>query len=38
MTPATPIIEWMSAHATRYGIVTKHTEDEIAARRSGSTG
>ena len=31
MTPATSIIEWMSAHAARYGIVTKHTEDEIAA-------
>ncbi|MFQ6058144.1 MAG: 2-oxoacid:acceptor oxidoreductase subunit alpha [Anaerolineae bacterium] len=31
MTPATGIIEWMSAHAARLGIVTKHTEDEIAA-------
>jgi 2-oxoglutarate ferredoxin oxidoreductase subunit alpha len=31
MTPATPIIEWMSAHATPYGLVTKHAEDEIAA-------
>ncbi len=31
MTPASSIIEWMSAHAARYGIVTKHTEDEIAA-------
>jgi 2-oxoglutarate ferredoxin oxidoreductase subunit alpha len=31
MTPATSIIEWMSAHAERYGLVTKHTEDEIAA-------
>jgi len=31
MTPATSIIEWMSAHAARYGLVTKHTEDEIAA-------
>jgi len=31
MTPATSIIEWMSAHAARYGIVTKHTEDEITA-------
>lgn len=31
MTPASTIIEWMSAHAKNYGIVTKHTEDEIAA-------
>ena len=31
MTPATPIIEWMSAHADHYGLVTKHSEDEIAA-------
>jgi len=31
MTPASSIIEWMSAHATPYGLVTKHTEDEIAA-------
>ena len=31
MTPSTSIIEWMSAHANRYGLVTKHTEDEIAA-------
>jgi len=31
MTPASSIIEWMSARAARYGIVTKQTEDEIAA-------
>ncbi len=31
MTPATSIFEWMSTHAARLGIVTKHTEDEIAA-------
>lgn len=31
MTPATSIIEWMSAHADQYGLVTKHTEDELAA-------
>ena len=31
MTPATNILEWMSTHADRLGIVTKHTEDEIAA-------
>jgi 2-oxoglutarate ferredoxin oxidoreductase subunit alpha len=31
MTPASTIIEWMTAHAARYGIVTKQTEDEIAA-------
>ncbi|MFQ6016375.1 MAG: 2-oxoacid:acceptor oxidoreductase subunit alpha [Anaerolineae bacterium] len=31
MTPATSIIEWMSAHAAKFGIVTKQTEDEIAA-------
>lgn len=31
MTPATSIIEWISAHANQFGVVTKHTEDEIAA-------
>ncbi|MHB0856837.1 MAG: 2-oxoacid:acceptor oxidoreductase subunit alpha [Anaerolineae bacterium] len=31
MTPATPIIEWMARHADRYGLVTKHAEDELAA-------
>ena len=31
MTPATSIIEWFAAHAQRFGVVTKHAEDEIAA-------
>lgn len=31
MTPITPIIEWMSTHAARYGLVVKQAEDEIAA-------
>ncbi len=31
MTPATSIIEWISPHAAQHRIVTKHTEDEIAA-------
>lgn len=31
MTPATSIMEWMATHADRYGLVVKHTEDEIAA-------
>ncbi|MFQ6093250.1 MAG: 2-oxoacid:acceptor oxidoreductase subunit alpha [bacterium] len=31
MTPATSVLEWMSTHAQRLGVVTKHTEDEIAA-------
>ncbi|MHB1294690.1 MAG: 2-oxoacid:acceptor oxidoreductase subunit alpha [Anaerolineae bacterium] len=31
MTPATPIIEWFARHADRYGLVTKHSEDELAA-------
>jgi 2-oxoglutarate ferredoxin oxidoreductase subunit alpha len=31
MTPGSPVLHWMAAHATRYGVVTKHTEDEIAA-------
>jgi 2-oxoglutarate/2-oxoacid ferredoxin oxidoreductase subunit alpha len=31
MTPASPVMEWMAAHGKRYGVVTKHTEDEIAA-------
>jgi 2-oxoglutarate ferredoxin oxidoreductase subunit alpha len=31
MTPATPILQWMAAHGERYGVVVKHTEDEIAA-------
>lgn len=31
MTPATSIIEWLAALPPDYGMVTKHTEDEIAA-------
>jgi 2-oxoglutarate ferredoxin oxidoreductase subunit alpha len=31
MTPATSVIEWMSGHASEYGLVTKHAEDELAA-------
>ncbi len=31
MTPASPVLEWMAAHGARYGVVTKHAEDEIAA-------
>lgn len=31
MTPATSIIEWLSALPHEYGMVTKHAEDEIAA-------
>ncbi len=31
MTPSTGIIEWMSGHAQKYGVVAKHVEDEIAA-------
>ena len=31
MTPSTSIIEWMARHQERYGVVTKHAEDEIAA-------
>ena len=31
MTPATSIVEWLSALPADYGMVTKHTEDEIAA-------
>ena len=31
MTPGSPVLHWMAAHAARYGVVTKHTEDEIAA-------
>ncbi|MCL6522926.1 MAG: 2-oxoacid:acceptor oxidoreductase subunit alpha [Firmicutes bacterium] len=31
MTPATTILEWMTAHAEPLGIVTKHAEDELAA-------
>ena len=31
MTPATSVLQWMAAHGDRYGVVVKHTEDEIAA-------
>lgn len=31
MTPGSPILEMMSAKAAEFGVVTKHTEDEIAA-------
>ena len=31
MTPGTTIIEWMTAHAGKYDILTKQTEDELAA-------
>ena len=31
MTPGSLALHWMAAHSQRYGIVIKHTEDEIAA-------
>jgi 2-oxoglutarate ferredoxin oxidoreductase subunit alpha len=31
MTPATSIIEWLSALPREFGVVTKHAEDELAA-------
>jgi 2-oxoglutarate ferredoxin oxidoreductase subunit alpha len=31
MTPATSIIEWMAKREKKFGVVTKHAEDEIAA-------
>jgi 2-oxoglutarate ferredoxin oxidoreductase subunit alpha len=31
MTPGSPVLEWMSVNSARYGVVTKHAEDEIAA-------
>ncbi|MCP4542695.1 MAG: 2-oxoacid:acceptor oxidoreductase subunit alpha [Chloroflexi bacterium] len=31
MTPGSPVLHWMVAHAAEYGVATKHTEDEIAA-------
>jgi len=31
MTPATSIIEWLAKHEHKFGVVTKHAEDEIAA-------
>ncbi len=31
MTPGSPVLEWMAAHAARYGVVAIQVEDEIAA-------
>ena len=31
MTPATGVLQWMAGHGERYGVVVKHTEDELAA-------
>lgn len=31
MTPASSILEWLATHASRYGLMVKHNEDEIAA-------
>ncbi len=31
MTPGSPVLEWMAAHAAEYGVVTAQVEDEIAA-------
>ncbi len=31
MTPGSPVLQWLVAHSARYGVATKHTEDEIAA-------
>jgi 2-oxoglutarate ferredoxin oxidoreductase subunit alpha len=31
MTPASTITEWLAAHAAKFGVVQKQTEDEIAA-------
>lgn len=31
MTPGSPVLHWMAAHASQYGVAIKHTEDEIAA-------
>ncbi len=30
MTPGSAVLHWMAAHGERYGVVVKHTEDEIA--------
>jgi 2-oxoglutarate ferredoxin oxidoreductase subunit alpha len=30
MTPGSPVLHWMAAHSQEYGVVIKHTEDEIA--------
>jgi 2-oxoglutarate ferredoxin oxidoreductase subunit alpha len=31
MTPGSPVLHWFAAHEKKYGVVIKHTEDEIAA-------
>jgi 2-oxoglutarate ferredoxin oxidoreductase subunit alpha len=31
MTPGSPVLHWLAADGDRYGVVVKHTEDEIAA-------
>lgn len=31
MSPSSSVLHWMAAHAVKYGIVVKHTEDEISA-------
>ncbi len=31
MTPGSPILEWFSVRSEQWGVVTKHTEDELAA-------
>jgi len=31
MTPASGILHWMAAHASKYGVVVKQAEDELAA-------
>jgi 2-oxoglutarate ferredoxin oxidoreductase subunit alpha len=31
MTPSTGVLQWMAGHGERYGVVVKHTEDELAA-------
>lgn len=31
MTPASSIMHWMAAHSSKYGVVVKQTEDELAA-------
>ncbi|MCL6089163.1 MAG: 2-oxoacid:acceptor oxidoreductase subunit alpha [Candidatus Marsarchaeota archaeon] len=31
MSPSSSVLHWMAAHAVKYNVVVKHTEDEIAA-------
>lgn len=31
MSPSSSVLHWMAAHAVKYGVVVKHTEDEISA-------